>query len=42
MGDKQMVYMVTGGSGCVGAYVMRDLIEKGKKVIKIKAFKQIF
>jgi len=28
-----MVYMVTGGSGCVGAYVIRDLIEKGKKVV---------
>lgn len=28
-----MSYLITGGSGCVGSYVMRDLLNSGHKVI---------
>jgi nucleoside-diphosphate-sugar epimerase len=28
-----MTYLITGGSGCVGSYVIRDLLARGKKVV---------
>lgn len=28
-----MSYLITGGSGCIGSYIIRDLIHQGKKVI---------
>ena len=28
-----MAYLVTGGFGCIGSYVIRDLLEAGKQVI---------
>jgi UDP-glucose 4-epimerase len=32
-----MAYLVTGGSGCIGAYVLRDLLRRGEKVVNFDA-----
>jgi UDP-glucose 4-epimerase len=32
-----MAYLVTGGSGCIGAYVIRDLLRQGKRVVNLDA-----
>src|SRR5205085_9125100 len=30
---KPMSYLITGGSGCIGSYLIRDLLASGKKVV---------
>ncbi len=32
-----MTYLVTGGTGFIGAYVIRDLLEKGERVVSFDA-----
>jgi UDP-glucose 4-epimerase len=31
--ERHMSYLITGGSGCVGSYVIRDLLTRGERVI---------
>ena len=28
-----MAYLITGGMGCIGSYVIRDLLNAGEKII---------
>lgn len=28
-----MSYLITGGSGCVGSYLIRDLLERGERIV---------
>jgi nucleoside-diphosphate-sugar epimerase len=35
MGSKMSIYFVTGASGCIGGWVVKNLIESGKKVFAL-------